>query len=145
VDELRNLAHGIYPPLLMDQGLAAALGSAAQRATIPTRVEAGSLGRYPSEIEAAAYFCCLEALQNAMKHAGPEATVVVRVWEEGGALSFAVTDDGAGLDPAVKATGTGFVNMRDRLGAIGGSLRIESSPGAGTSVLGILPLTRQTI
>ena len=141
VDELRNLAHGIYPPLLMDQGLAAALGSAAQRATIPTRVEAGSLGRYPSDVEAAAYFCCLEALQNAMKHAGPEATVVVRVWEEAGALRFAVTDDGVGLDPTAKAAGIGFVNMRDRLGAIGGSLQVDSSPGAGTSVLGTLPLT----
>ena len=140
LDELRNLAHGIYPPLLMDEGLAAALGSAAQRATIPTRVEAGSLGRYPSEVEAAAYFCCLEALQNAMKHAGPEATVEVRVWEEAGALRFAVTDDGAGLDPAAKASGTGFVNMRDRLGAIGGSLRVESTPGGGTTVVGILPL-----
>jgi signal transduction histidine kinase len=140
VDELRNLAHGIYPPLLMDQGLAAALGSAAQRATIPTRVEAGSLGRYPSEVEAAAYFCCLEALQNAMKHAGPEASVAVRVWEEAGALRFAVTDDGAGLDPAAKATGTGFVNMRDRLGAIGGSLQVESAPGAGTSILGVIPV-----
>ena len=140
VDELRNLAHGIYPPLLLDQGLAAALGSAAQRATIPTRVEAGPLGRYPSEVEAAAYFCCLEALQNAMKHAGPAATVVVRVWEEAGALRFAVTDDGVGLDPSAKATGTGFVNMRDRLGAIGGTLRVDSSPGAGTSVLGVLPL-----
>jgi signal transduction histidine kinase len=145
VDELRNLAHGIYPPLLMDQGLAAALGSAAQRATIPTRVEAGPLGRYPSEVEAAAYFCCLEALQNAMKHAGPAARVMVRVWEEAGALRFAVTDDGAGLDPTAKATGTGFVNMRDRLGAIGGSLRVESSPGVGTSVLGVLPLTGQVI
>jgi signal transduction histidine kinase len=145
VDELRNLAHGIYPPLLMDQGLAAALGSAAQRTTIPTRVEARSLGRYPSEVEAAAYFCCLEALQNAMKHAGSAATVVVRVWEEAGALRFTVTDDGSGFDPAAKATGTGFLNMRDRLGAIGGSLRVESSPGAGTSVLGILPLTGQTI
>jgi signal transduction histidine kinase len=145
VDELRNLAHGIYPPLLMDQGLAAALGSAAQRVTIPSRVEAGPLGRYPSELEAAAYFCCLEALQNAMKHAGPASTVVVRVWEEAGALRFGVTDDGAGFDPAAKATGTGFVNMRDRLGAIGGSLRVESSPGAGTSVLGVVPLTGQVI
>jgi signal transduction histidine kinase len=140
VEELRSLAHGIYPPLLMDQGLAAALGSAALRATIPTRVETGSIGRYPSEMEAAAYFCCLEALQNAMKHAGPEATVVVRVWEEAGALRFAVTDDGVGFDPAAKGIGTGFVNMHDRLGAIGGSLRVESAPGAGTSVLGVLPV-----
>jgi signal transduction histidine kinase len=142
VEELRSLAHGIYPPLLMDQGLAAALGSAAQRTTIPTRLEAEAIGRYPSEVEAAAYFCCLEALQNAMKHAGPAATAVVRVWEEAGALRFAVTDDGAGFAPAAKGGGSGFVNMRDRLGAIGGWLRVESSPGAGTSVLGVLPLAR---
>jgi signal transduction histidine kinase len=140
VEELRSLAHGIYPPLLMDQGLAAALGSAAQRATIPTRVETGPLGRYPSEVEAAAYFCCLEALQNAMKHAGPDATATVRVWEEAGALRLAVVDDGAGFDAAAMGTGSGFVNMRDRLGAIGGSLQVESSPGGGTSVLGILPV-----
>jgi len=140
VEELRSLAHGIYPPLLMDQGLAAALGSAAQRATIPTRVEAGSIGRYSSEMEAAAYFCCLEALQNAMKHAGPAATVIVRVWEEAGALRFSVSDDGAGFDPAAKGASSGFVNMRDRLGAIGGWLQVESSLGAGTSVLGVLPL-----
>ena len=142
VEELRSLAHGIYPPLLMDQGLAAALGSAAQRATIPTRVEAGPIGRYPSELEAAAYFCCLEALQNAMKHAGPQATAVVGVWEEAGVLRFTVRDDGTGFDPAARDGGTGFVNMRDRLGAIGGTLRVESSPGAGTSILGTLPLGR---
>jgi signal transduction histidine kinase len=140
VEELRSLAHGIYPPLLLDQGLAAALGSAAQRATIPTRVEAGPIGRYPADLEAAAYFCCLEALQNAMKHAGPEATAVIRAWEEDGALRFAVSDDGAGFDAAAKADGTGFVNMADRLGAIGGSLRVESTPGGGTSVQGTLPL-----
>jgi signal transduction histidine kinase len=140
VEELRSLAHGIYPPLLLDQGLAAALGSAAQRATIPTRVEAGPVGRYPADVEAAAYFCCLEALQNAMKHAGPEATAVVRAWEEGGALRFSVSDDGAGFDAAAKAGGTGFVNMADRLGAIGGSLRVESTPGGGTTVVGVLPL-----
>jgi signal transduction histidine kinase len=142
VEELRSLAHGIYPPLLLDQGLAAALGSAAQRATIPTRVEAGPIGRYPADLEAAAYFCCLEALQNAMKHAGPEATAVIRAWEEDGALRFAVTDDGAGFDAATNAGGTGFVNMADRLGAIGGTLRVESTPGGGTSVLGTVPLAR---
>jgi len=142
VEELRNLAHGIYPPLLLDQGLAAALGSAAQRATIPTRVEAGPVGRYPADLEAAAYFCCLEALQNAMKHAGPEATAVVRAWEEGGTLRFSVSDDGAGFDPAARAGGTGFVNMADRLGAIGGNLRVDSTPGGGTTVVGVLPLAR---
>ena len=142
VEELRNLAHGIYPPLLLDQGLAAALGSAAQRATIQTRVEAGPVGRYPADLEAAAYFCCLEALQNAMKHAGPEATAVVRAWEEGGTLRFSVSDDGAGFDPAARAGGTGFVNMADRLGAIGGNLRVDSTPGGGTTVVGVLPLAR---
>ena len=142
VEELRNLAHGIYPPLLLDQGLAAALGSAAPRATIPTRVEAGPVGRYPADLEAAAYFCCLEALQNAMKHAGPEATAVVRAWEEGGTLRFSVSDDGAGFDPAARAGGTGFVNMADRLGAIGGNLRVDSTPGGGTTVVGVLPLAR---
>ena len=140
VEELRSLAHGIYPPLLLDQGLAAALGSAAQRATIPTRVEAGPIGRYPADVEAAAYFCGLEALQNAMKHAGPEATAVIRAWEEDGALRFEVADDGAGFDAAAKAGGVGFVNMADRLGAIGGSLRVESTPGGGTRVLGVLPI-----
>ncbi len=140
VDDLRSLAHGIYPPLLMDQGLGAALGSAAQRASIPTRVEADSIGRYPAELEAAVYFCCLEALQNAMKHAGPDATAVVRVWEEAGALRFQVADDGAGLDSASKGGGSGFLNMRDRLGAIGGWLQVESAPGAGTGVLGVVPL-----
>ncbi len=75
-----------------------------------------------------------------MKHAGQAATAVVRVWEEPGALRFSVTDDGAGFDPAAAGGGSGFVNMHDRLGAIGGWLRVESSAGAGTSVLGVLPL-----
>jgi signal transduction histidine kinase len=145
IDALRKLARGIYPPLLADEGLGAALEADARKAPVAVTVEANGIRRYPQDVEAAVYFCCLEALQNAMKHAGPAATVVVRVWEEAGALRFAVTDDGVGLDPAAKATGAGFVNMRDRLGAIGGSLRVQSSPGAGTSVLGVLPLTGQTI
>ena len=77
-----------------------------------------------------------------MKHAGPEATAVVRAWEEGGTLRFSVSDDGAGFDAAAKATGTGFVNMADRLGAIGGNLRVDSTPGGGTTVVGVLPLAR---
>jgi signal transduction histidine kinase len=140
VEELRTLAHGIYPPLLMDQGLAAALGSAADRAALPTRVESTSVGRYPSEVEAAVYFCCLEALQNAAKHAGDGAAVVARLWEEAGALRFEVADDGAGFNPASKAKGAGFINMSDRLGAIGGTLQVDSTPGAGTRVRGTVPL-----
>jgi signal transduction histidine kinase len=140
VEELRTLAHGIYPPLLMDQGLAAALGSAADRAALPTRMEADSTGRYPTEVEAAVYFCCLEALQNAAKHAGHQATATVRLWEESGALRFEVADDGAGFDPASKGQGAGFVNMSDRLGAIGGTLQVDSTPGVGTRVRGTVPL-----
>jgi signal transduction histidine kinase len=140
VEELRTLAHGIYPPLLMDQGLAAALGSAADRAALPTRLESSSVGRYPTEAEAAVYFCCLEALQNAAKHAGQGATATVRLWEESGALRFEVADDGAGFDPTSKGQGAGFINMSDRLGAIGGTLQVDSTPGAGTRVRGAVPL-----
>jgi signal transduction histidine kinase len=140
VEELRTLAHGIYPPLLMDQGLAAALGSAADRAALPTRVESSSVGRYPTEAEAAVYFCCLEALQNAAKHAGDGAAVTVRLWQESGALRFEVADDGAGFDPTSKGRGAGFINMSDRLGAIGGTLEVDSTPGAGTRVRGTVPL-----
>ncbi|MGI9032581.1 MAG: GAF domain-containing sensor histidine kinase [Acidimicrobiales bacterium] len=141
VQELRSLAHGIYPPLLVDRGLAEALAAAAGRAALPTEVEAAGTGRYPQDVEAAVYFCCLEALQNAGKHAGEGATAKVRVWEEAGGLLFEVADDGAGFDTANRASlGAGFVNMGDRVGAIGGSVGVESSPGKGTRVSGRLPL-----
>ncbi len=129
--ELRELAHGIYPPLLRDRGLPEALQTAANRATLPTQVEADGIGRYPEGVETAVYFCCLEAMQNAGKHAGPEARLTVRVTVETPAddtgltpvLCFTVRDDGAGFDVGGGAVaGHGFVNMRDRLGAIGGEL-----------------------
>jgi signal transduction histidine kinase len=124
VQELRNLAHGIYPPLLMDRGLREALSAAAGRSPIPTGVEADDLGRYAQPIEAAVYFCVLEALQNAAKHAGAGAEVTVSVREGEGALLFDVVDDGAGFDMAAGAhLGHGFVNMSDRVGAIGGQHR----------------------
>ena len=141
VQELRNLAHGIYPPLLMDRGLGEALSAAAGRAALPTGVEADGIGRYPQQVEAAVYFCCLEALQNAAKHAGDGAQAMVRVWEDGGALQFEVRDDGAGFDAGSAAgDGHGFVNMADRVGAIGGSFSVESSPGQGTAIRGRIPL-----
>jgi signal transduction histidine kinase len=141
VQELRDLAHGIYPPVLMDRGLVAALESAAGRAALPVAVAGSDVGRYPQEVEAAVYFCCLEALQNAAKHAGDgaRATVMIERREEG--LSFAVADDGVGFDPAGPARrGHGFVNMSDRLGAIGGTLEIDSTPGRGTRVSGVVPI-----
>ena len=139
IQELRDLAHGIYPPLLMDAGLAQALQAAASRSPLAVEVESNGVGRYPAEVEAAVYFCCLEALQNAAKHA-PGAHVTIGLREEGGGLLFEVTDDGPGYDPATATRGHGFVNMSDRLGAIGGSVRWESGPGAGSAVRASVPL-----
>ncbi len=140
LQELRDLAHGIYPPLLADKGLAEALASAARRAALPTEVEVAGIGRYSRVVEATAYFCCLEAFQNAGKYAGAGVRVRVSVREEGDALVFVVADGGAGFDPRAAVKGAGFTNMSDRLGAVGGTLRVESTPGAGTRVTGIIPL-----
>jgi signal transduction histidine kinase len=139
IQELRELAHGIYPPLLADSGLGEALRAAANRSPLPVEVTADGIGRYGPEIEAAVYFCCLEALQNAGKHA-PQARVELRVWEESGGLLFSVIDDGPGFDPVAARGGHGFVNMADRLGAIGGTVRWESQPGQGAQIRGSIPL-----
>jgi signal transduction histidine kinase len=139
IQELRELAHGIYPPLLVDSGLVEALRAAANRNPLPVDIAADGIGRYSSETEAAIYFCCLEALQNAAKHA-PDATVEVRLWEESGGLLFAVSDDGPGFDPAQARRGHGYVNMADRLGAIGGTVRWDSQVGKGSVVRGSVPL-----
>jgi signal transduction histidine kinase len=141
VQELRNLAHGIYPPLLMDRGLEAALGAAAGRAALPTGVEAEGIGRYPQQVEAAIYFCCLEALQNAGKHAGEGADATITLREEEGKLFFEVADTGAGFDMgSAAAKGHGFINMSDRIGAIGGAVGFESAPGKGTRISGSVPI-----
>ncbi|HXW87413.1 MAG TPA: histidine kinase [Streptosporangiaceae bacterium] len=140
ISELRDLAHGIYPPLLADSGLAKALEAAASRSPLAVHVTAEGIGRYHADIEAAVYFCCLEALQNAAKHA-PGCTVQIRLWEESGGLLFAVSDDGPGFDTAVARSGHGYMNMADRLGAIGGTVRWQSEPGHGATVQGSIPLT----
>jgi signal transduction histidine kinase len=141
VQEVRSLAHGIYPPLLMDQGLPAALEAAAARAPLATTVDATGIGRRSQELEAAVYFCCLEALQNAGKHAGDGAHITIRLREAEGKLLFEVADDGPGFDLASRAAkGHGFVNMSDRIGAIGGTLTVDSAPGEGTRVSGAVPL-----
>jgi signal transduction histidine kinase len=139
VQELRDLAHGIYPPLLMDNGLPEALRAVANRSPLDVETSMEGIDRFSPDIEAAVYFCCLEALQNAGKHA-PEAHVMLRVWSEAGGLLFTVVDDGPGFDPEVARSGHGFMNMSDRLGAIGGSVRWESAPGAGSTVRGSIPL-----
>jgi signal transduction histidine kinase len=140
IKELRELAHGIYPPLLADNGLGDALRAAASRSPLKVRVAvADDVGRYPAEVEAAIYFSCMEALQNAAKHA-QQATVDLRLWTEAGGLLFSVADDGPGFDPAAARGGHGHVNMADRLGAIGGTVRWESRPGHGATISGSVPL-----
>lgn len=141
VNELRALAHGIFPPLLSSGGLTEALPAAASRAALPTTVEMDGVGRYAPEVEAAVYFCCLEALQNAGKHAGDGAAIVVRLAGHAGRLSFEVQDDGAGFKVDGSAVvGHGFVNMNDRLGAIGGRVTVESVVGTGTTIRGEIPV-----
>jgi signal transduction histidine kinase len=139
IRELRELAHGIYPPLLAGAGLPEALRAAASRCAIPVSVGADGIGRYSQEVETAIYFCCLEAMQNAAKHA-PEASAQVRIWAESGGLLFSVSDDGPGFDPDKARSGHGFVNMADRLGAIGGTVRWESAPGQGSTISGSVPV-----
>jgi signal transduction histidine kinase len=137
--EVRELAHGIYPPLLRDRGLAEALQTAANRSVLPATVQADGIGRFDVDVETAVYFCCVEAVQNAGKHAGAEATVTIALGVDGDDLWFEVSDDGAGFDTGNADLSHGFVNMRDRLGAFGGELLVRSSPGDGTTVRGSLP------
>jgi signal transduction histidine kinase len=138
LQDLRDLARGIYPPLLADKGLAAAVEAQARKSLVPIAVEADGIGRFPQEIEAAVYFCVLEGLQNALKHADPTQTIV-RLAATNGRLMFEIADDGRGFDPEASARGTGLQGMADRLDAIGGTLEVRSAPGAGTTVTGRLP------
>jgi signal transduction histidine kinase len=138
LETLRDLARGIYPPLLADEGLLAALTAQARKASLPVMVDADGVGRLPQEIEAAVYFSCLEALQNAAKHAGASAATI-RLGRRDGELTFEVADDGRGFDPAVITRGTGLQGIADRLAALGGTLEVRSQPGRGTTIVGSLP------
>jgi signal transduction histidine kinase len=138
LDDLRALARGIYPPLLADQGLGPALRAQAGRAPLPVQVEADRIGRYPRDAEAAVYFCILEALQNTAKYARASRAAVALSCPDSH-LEFTVTDDGTGFDTATASHGTGLQGMTDRLAAAGGTLRINSAPGNGTTISGRLP------
>ncbi|MFI5055374.1 MAG: sensor histidine kinase [Actinomycetota bacterium] len=138
LENLRDLARGIYPPLLADKGLGTALESQARKSAVPVSLESDGIARYPQEVEAAVYFCCLEALQNVAKYAGAsEATI--RLTDRTGMLAFEVIDDGAGFDQRTTGYGTGLQGMADRLDALGGHLEVRSAPGRGTTVAGRLP------
>jgi len=135
LEELRDLARGIYPPVLADRGLPAALEAQARKSAIAVTVETDGVGRYPQEVESAVYFSALEALNNVAKYA--DATqACVRLREETGALTFEVSDDGRGFDAGATSYGTGLQGMADRLDAIGGRLHVSSEPGRGTTVRG---------
>jgi signal transduction histidine kinase len=139
LDDLRDLARGIYPPLLADKGLPAALQAQATRASLPVRVEPDGIGRYQADVEATVYFCVLEALNNVAKYAGAS-SARVRLDATDGWLSFDVTDDGRGFDPRDHAYGTGLQGMEDRLAALEGVLEVRSRPGGGTTVVGRVPV-----
>ena len=137
--DIRSLAHGLYPSILVERGLVGALSEAAAACPLRTTVSTRDLGRYAPEIEGAVYFCCHEALQNAAKHAEGATHAAITVWEDE-AVHFEVLDDGAGLPDGYAGEGAGLTNMRDRLGAMGGTLAIESNHAKGTRVMAAVPI-----
>jgi signal transduction histidine kinase len=139
LENLRDLARGIYPPLLADLGLAAALNAQASKSPLPVTVDADGIGRYPQDTEAAVYFCCLEALQNTAKYAhATQARICLQA--HNGTLQFTVSDDGTGYDTSRTPMGSGLRNMADRLAALRGQLEIRSAPSRGTIITGHLPV-----
>ena len=136
LEELRSTAHGIFPPLLADEGLQPALREVARRASVRVTVELEDVGRLSEDSETAIYYCCLEALQNVAKHAGDDAVASLRLWQDKRAVRFAVGDDGVGFVPGSAGKGAGLTNMADRIGAVGGMLSVRSTPGEGTTVTG---------
>jgi len=137
IAEIRRLAHGIYPPSLVSGGLPQALSAVAAHAPVPIQLDLHNLGRYAAPTEAALYFCCSEALQNAVKHGGPGTAVTIRGHDDAQTLTLTISDTGAGFEPGT--VGTGLTNMTDRVSAIGGKLVIDSAPGRGTRVTAVCP------
>jgi signal transduction histidine kinase len=135
LEDLRDLARGIYPPLLADKGLPAALEAQARKVSVPVTVRPDGVGRYPQDVEAAVYFSCLEALQNVAKYADASSVAIILSGSDR-SLSFTVEDDGRGFDTASTSYGTGLQGIADRLDAIGGHLSIDSEPGRGTRITG---------
>lgn len=140
LEDLRDLARGVYPPLLADRGLAAAITAQARKSPTPVTVEADATPRFPREIEATIYFSVLEALQNVAKYANGT-RAVVRLAGGNGELRFEVVDDGRGFDASVQTHGTGLQGIADRVSAVGGDLEVVSEPGKGTSVRGRVPIS----
>ena len=143
LETLRDLARGLFPPTLAERGLVAAVRAHVTKADLPVTVEAEGVAdlRFDLNAEAAIYFCIREALQNASKHApGLPVTVALAVPRGDATLSFSVTDQGPGFDPATVVRGSGLQNMVDRIEALGGTLEFVCGAGTGTSVRGRIPL-----
>jgi signal transduction histidine kinase len=138
--EVRMLAHGIYPPVLVERGVPDALRSFARTASLPIRVGATDVRRFSSPVEAALYFCAVEAIQNAAKHAGPAAAVEVTLIGKPETVEFQIEDDGCGFDTTALSAGHGLINMSDRIGALGGTLDVVSTPGRGTTIVASVPV-----
>jgi signal transduction histidine kinase len=141
IADVGSLARGTYPFVMTDQGLAAALAVAVGDAPISATLTAEPRLRYAPEIENAVYFCCVEALQNASKHAGDAATVHITVGERDDDVCFEVHDDGTGFDPDAEPAGAGLNVIRDRVAAVRGRLTVHSGPGRGTRVSATIPLS----
>jgi len=136
---LRALARGVYPPVLTDRGVPDALRSVAMLVPLPVHLIEGGVRRHPIEIESAAYFTCVEAVQNALKHAHGATGIWIKLGQAPRWLHFEVRDNGPGFQTD-GAHGRGLRNMRDRIEAVGGQVSIESEPGHGTRVTGTIPL-----
>lgn len=141
VDEIRELARGIYPPLLQSRGLVDALSSVARRSPLATTTDLADVGRLEPSAETALYFTALEALTNAAKHAA-EASVEVTLRSDGDQVRLTVRDDGPGFDPDLADQTQGLTNMADRVASSGGQLTITTTPGQGTSIEASVPIGR---
>ncbi|WP_297739490.1 ATP-binding protein [Nocardioides sp.] len=140
IETLSTLSRGIYPRQLADEGLGSALRAGIVGSAMSVRIEGHELGRLPAAVEAALYFSCMEAVQNATKHSNAT-SVSVRLDENQNRWRLTVTDNGIGFNPrdATVATGAGLANMRDRMDAIGGAVEVSSSYGGGTTVTTVVP------
>ena len=138
VDTLRDVARGIYPPLLESEGLAAALSAQARSSDLAVTVLDRTDMRYSRDIEATAFFCVREALRNAAEHSGAEQAHVALDGDETH-LSVVVSDNGVGFDLDTTPLGDGLTHMIDRADAAGGDLGIDSQPGHGTTITLTLP------
>ena len=142
LEDIRTVTLEGAPLLLFQAGVPGALRSIAAHAPLPVVVDAPGFGRYETPVERGIYYCCLEALQNVVKHAGPAASARIRLEAKRGRIIFTVEDSGAGFDPAHVRPGDGLLNLRDRVAVLGGRVTIDSQPGLGTRIQGDVPITR---